>query len=373
MKIVADYGIADVESRFSRHGEVSVYPGREISAAHIRDAEVLLVRSVTRVDRNLLASSPVRFVGSATIGTDHVDLDYLAERGIEFAFAPGGNATAVVQYVIAVLCACVDDWRRKSVSIIGCGQVGGRVLTCLRALGLECRVFDPFLSSQQVPELCDFAHALNADVICLHTPLTLGGAHPTFHMIGAPELARIRPDAILINAGRGAVIDNRALATTLRGDAIPRVVLDVWENEPAIGRDLLARVLLGTPHIAGHSFEGKLRGTTMVLDAFEQWLGLAAEDRTRYNRPKTLDDKAELMASSTTSLEDLVLAVYDPRCDFADLRSAFANHEVPAAIAFDAVRGAYKLRREFNHYRVEGAISQNLGEELLAVGFEVAR
>lgn len=365
--------MAGVESHFSCHGEISLYPGREINAAQVRDADVLLVRSVTKVDRHLLANSPVKFVGSATIGTDHVDLDYLAERGIKFAFAPGCNATAVVQYVIAVLCACVSHWRHKSVSIIGCGQVGGRVLGCLRALGMKCQVFDPFLSSQQVPELCDFKQALNADIICLHTPLTLGGAHPTFHMIGMPELAQIRPDATLINAGRGAVIDNRALEARLSIGAIPRVVLDVWEDEPAIRRQLLAKVLLGTPHIAGHSLEGKQRGTTMVLEAFEQWLGigLAGEDRTRDERLETRD-KTDLKASDTTRLEDLVLAVYDPRCDFSDLRSALSNHDVLAATAFDAVRNAYQLRREFNQYRVHGVSNQNLAEDLLALGFAVA-
>ncbi len=371
MKIIADSEIVGAESCFSLYGEVKVYPGREIKAAHLRDADALLVRSVTSIDRELLANTPIRFVGSATIGTDHVDLDYLASNNIHFAHAPGCNASAVVQYVIAALCATVRGWRDKSVSVVGCGQVGGRLLASLKALGLDCRVYDPFLTVEQVPELVSFNEALSADIICLHTPLTLQGAFPTFHMIGERELSEIKTGAILINAGRGAVIDSQALERKLSEGACPQLILDVWEHEPAIGRELLDKVLLGTPHIAGHSVDGKLRGTRMVLDAFEQWLGVRSP-RVNGNVPDTLE-KTPITVSDRSSLETVVLSAYDPRRDFADLRSAFSDRGVPAGKAFDAVRTAYQLRQEFNHFRIQGELEQGLGEELVTLGFSVDR
>lgn len=371
MKIVSDSAIMGAESFFSPYGEVSVYPGRELTAARVEDADVLLVRSVTPVDQGLLANSRVRFVGSATIGTDHIDHDYLVRSGIHFAYAPGCNATAVVQYVIAVLCASIDSWRDKSVSIIGCGQVGGRLLAFLKTLGMNCRVYDPFLSPEKVLELVDFSEACSADIICLHTPLTRGGGHPTFHMIGEAELAQLKRGTVLINAGRGAVIDNQALEARLLEDASLRVILDVWENEPAISRDLLDKVVLGTPHIAGHSIDGKLRGTMMLLEAFEQWLGITP---ARISEPTSkTHEKILLTVSNKASFEEVVLSVYDPRRDFAKLRLACSNKDIPTAKAFDAVRGAYQLRQEFNRYHIDSEVGQKLGEQLLALGFSLAR
>ena len=241
---------------------------------------MLLVRSVTRVDRTLLEGSAVAFVGSATIGTDHVDQAYLAEQGIRFAHAPGCNANAVVQYDLSVLSNLQPDWQSCTVGIVGCGNVGGRVYRTLKSLGVNCRVYDPFLSAEQIPDLVDFQSVLAADIICVHTPLTTEGPFPTEHLFNAEVLAGLGENTLLINAGRGAVIDNGALLEHLKSGSKLRVALDVWEPEPNINPGLLEQVLLATPHIAGYSREGKIRGTEMLAEDYYQWSGKAAVEKT---------------------------------------------------------------------------------------------
>ncbi len=277
MKIVADENIPGVEALFGAHGEVRLLPGRAIARQDVRDAEILLVRSVTRVDESLVRDTPVRFVGSATIGTDHLDLAGLRQRGIAVANAPGCNAEAVVDYVIASLSRARPDWLGETVGIVGCGNVGRRLYRRLRALGVACRCYDPFLTPAAQPDLCTFPEVLEVGILCLHTPLTREGPHPTHHLFDARTLARLRPGSLLLNAGRGAVVDNGALLEELRAGRIG-AVLDVWEGEPAIDPALLQAVALGTPHIAGYSLEGRVRGTLMVYRAWCEWAGLPEGD-----------------------------------------------------------------------------------------------
>jgi len=183
MKIIADENMSAVQEIFAPYGDVEVWPGREINAATVATADVLLVRSVTKVDKQLLEGSSVQFVGSATIGTDHIDLQYLQDKGIHFAHAPGCNAEAVVQYMFSVFCTLEPQWRNKTVGVIGCGNVGGRLFHRLTTLGVSCEVYDPFINEAECDALTDLKTALSADIICLHTPLTKEGPHPTHHMI----------------------------------------------------------------------------------------------------------------------------------------------------------------------------------------------
>ena len=266
MKIVADENIAYAKHFFAELGELVLMAGRSITTADVRDADVLLVRSVTLVNRALLAGSAVKFVGSCTIGTDHVDQNYLTEAGIHFAFAPGCNAQAVVEYVWAALQGLAVDVTAARVGVVGCGNVGGRLLRALHNKKVNAVGNDPFLSPADFP-LVDLDVVMQCDVICLHTPLTKTGTHPTFHLFDQSRINQLKAGAVLLNAGRGAVIDNAALLQRLEQQQDLQVVLDVWENEPAIDGNLLAQVAIGTPHIAGYSAEGKLRGTEMVYEA----------------------------------------------------------------------------------------------------------
>lgn len=322
MKIVADENIAFARAFFEPLGELALLPGRSISPADVQDADVLLVRSVTAVTAQLLQNRSVQFVGSCTIGTDHIDTAWLTENNIAFASAPGCNANAVVEYVLSALLALRVDLRKSKLGIVGCGNVGGRLLRCLQKAGAAVCGYDPFLQGSDLP-LVGFEEILHCDVICLHTPLTTSGPFPTFHLFDACTINKLQPGSVLLNAGRGAVVDNRVLLQRLSAHNDLRVVLDVWENEPAINADLLSKVAIGTPHIAGYSAEGKLRGTQMIFAALCNFLGIEP-------------------TSPIIQLDGDITA-YDVRIDDAALRTAFPQD---GAAAFDRLRKHYAARRE---------------------------
>ena len=348
VKIVADQNMPRVREMFAAYGELHLLVGRDISAADVKDADILLVRSVTAVGRDLLAGSSVKFVGSATIGTDHIDLNYLDAAGIGFGHAPGCNADAVVQYDLSVMCRLMPDWQSKKVGILGCGNVGGQLYKRLQALKVSCAVYDPFLSQQQIPDLGTLDNVLKCDVICVHTPITTDGAFPTQHLINARVLAELRPGTLLINAARGAVVDNRALLASLKAHSGLQVALDVWEGEPLLDLNLMNLVALATPHIAGHSLEGKTQGTQMVFDGFCRWANIVAE-------ADVANDEDVILRLEADSLEEAILDCYDVALDDQRLREGlrgFKQGSDSIAVVFDRLRKDYPMRREFSAYTV---------------------
>ncbi len=373
MNLLIDENIPGAREAFTRFGRVRLMPGRAIDAATVRDADALLVRSITRVDRALLAGSRVRFVATATAGTDHVRVDELDALGIRFAHAPGSNADSVVDYVLGVLALAFPPpvgLAGRTVGIVGCGQVGARLLARLRALGVPCRVYDPLLTRDIPPESCSLEETLDGDVLSLHVPLTRDGAHATRHMIGASELARLRDEALLINAARGAVVDNAALLQSLGERPALRAALDVWEHEPLLDRALLARVLVGTPHIAGYAHDGKLRGARQVYAALRAFLGAGAAPADP--RELRAAPAGVLRAEDCGSWQQAVLACYDPRGDDARLRAAMLDGDERArAAAFDRLRRDYPQRREFSAWRIGTAAAPGtpVHVALRAVGF----
>ena len=347
MKIIADQNMPQVQALFAPFGDVHLLPGREIKAQDLLDADVLLVRSVTQVNADLLEHSNVRFVGSATIGTDHIDLAYLQMGNIHFAHAPGCNAEAVVQYDLSVMCHLMPNWQTKTVGIVGCGNVGARLYQRLSALGVSCQVYDPFLPTDSNADLVEFDALYSCDILCLHTPITINSEFPTHHLFNDKVLARLKPDTLLINAGRGAVVDNRALLAHLRRGAPLKVALDVWESEPCPNLDLMALVALATPHIAGYSLEGKTNGTAMVFDAFLKVQGLTA------NRAQKTGDKYENLGN-IDRLDRAILSSYDVMEDDKRMRAALCKLTDSKAVGaqFDHLRKHYPLRREFSYYAV---------------------
>jgi len=354
MNIVADENIPAVADAFGPLGTVTLVNGRNLTAAQVRDADILLVRSVTRIDAGLLDGSRVRFVGSATIGFDHVDREYLAARGIGFATAPGSNATSAAEYVISALLVLAQRQGQplagRSVGIIGCGNVGSRVRTRLAALGMHCCINDPPRQAEGVADsYVDLATALACDVVTLHVPLTRTGAHPTFHLLDAAALAQLRSGAVLVNTARGAAVDNAALEARLDARGSPDVVLDVWEGEPDIRLSLLDRVALGTPHIAGYSLDGKLRGTQMIHAAVCAFLGKAPE----WDVSQVLPEAAVLHLQGgdgcpvEAMVRDAVTGCYDVRADDARLRLIRTLEPAARAAYFDRLRKEYPVRREF--------------------------
>lgn len=370
--IIADENIPAVESVFGSCAELQLLPGRSISPAAVRDADALLVRSVTRVDQRLLAGSRVRFVGSATAGVDHIDEPWLEQQGIDFAAAPGCNADAVVEYVLSALSRLDGVWERLlaggSVGIVGLGQVGGRLYRRLSALGVRCLGSDPLLAPGSYPHLTSLEAVLNCDVISLHTPLTRNGPHATYHLLDAARLAALRPDAVLINAARGPVVDNAALREQLTLGRGQRAVLDVWEGEPEPDAALLAQTSIATAHIAGYSWDGKLRGTATVWRAWCRHAGLPESDPPLPAVPAPIIELRPEQARAAL-IRQAVLGCYDIRRDDRALRQAWGEAGDRGA-AFDRLRRDYHRRREFAACELRTATLDSAAfNDLRALGF----
>ncbi len=344
LQIVADENIPLCKELFRSLGKIRILPGRAISRADLLDTDVLLVRSITRVDKDLLTGTRVGFVGSATIGTDHIDTGYLRSRDISFAFAPGCNARAVGEYVSGVIL----EWSRSrnrspedlQVGIVGAGNTGSEAARLLAALGIQCHLCDPPLSAAADPrELVSFQALRQMDVISFHVPLERSGPWPTWHLADKDLLTGMTRRQLLVNASRGAVVDNRALRELAEQGRGPEFALDVWEQEPAIDADLLACAWLGTPHIAGYSVEGKVRGSFALYRQFCQWLQVPVQsslnDWIGEQSRSALDDPDRLKAA-LTELGDRL------RADEADLRRA----KPPLAAHFDRLRSQYPPRHE---------------------------
>lgn len=379
MKIVIDAAIPWGEYYFSTLGEVTAVDGRALDAAVVRDADVLVVRTVTRVDRALLAGSRVRFVATATSGTDHVDTGYLEEAGIGFAAASGCNARAVAEYVLSSLCALAQqgelDLRGRRAGIIGCGQVGSRVAALLEACGIPCLVNDPPRagSHPQERDWRDLDAVLEADIVSLHVPLVRDGAHPTAGLADAGFLSRLRDDVVFINTSRGEVVDEGALNDFLRTRPGAAAVLDVWRGEPDIDTALLRRTRLGTPHIAGYSLDAKLRGTRMAFAAVRGFSGAAGTGPDAPALPPAGLDRLRLSGreDGLEAVATAVLAGYDVRSDSASLRQLLEVGEERRGAFFDTLRNHYPVRREFAAFGVELAhCPDTLGRRLEALGFQ---
>ena len=379
LTIIADENIPNAKEYFSVLGDVQLVDGRGLSYQQIKFADILLVRSVTKVDRILLEGptaegSRVRFVATATIGVDHLDTTYLQAAGIGWANAPGCNADSVVDYMLSAFCRLdgllANLLAGAEVGIIGMGNVGSRLYHRLSQLNISCRAYDPLIPQNRYPVMTDLDTVLAADVLCLHAPLTREGEHPTFHLLDEQRLSQLKPGTVLINAGRGAVVDNQALKTLLMDRADLCVVLDVWEGEPAIDIELLKRVDLGTPHIAGYSLDGKLRGTEMIFRACCDYL---QRDCSLSELPAAscLTIDVDCGQSRLSSIKDSVLAMYDIGRDDQNLRGAMFHglglhgagfhHDAEdephrlvdnKSTAFDQLRKNYPVRREFSGYSV---------------------
>jgi len=375
LKIVADENMPAVREMFAALGEVTTVPGRQMSADQVKDADILLVRSVTPVDQALLAESPVRFVGTATIGTDHIDTLWLQQRQIGFSSAPGCNADAVVEYVLSAIYHLADEQgfrpTDRTFGVIGAGNVGGRLVKRLQALGLKVLVNDPPRQQAGDQGLVALDQLLDqADFICMHTPLTRDGDHPSYHLMDKARLEALRPGAILLNAGRGPAIDNSALLEVSEQRPDLTLVLDVWEHEPVVDHCLAERVRIVSPHIAGYSQDGKIRGTWMLYRACCEFLGLPLEHPLEHFLPAPA--LAEVCVNDQVSPLELIRLRYDPYRDDRALRETLDQPEGPRALDFDALRKHYPVRREFASLRVKGVTDPALAQELSALGFTLA-
>lgn len=371
LHIVADENIPLVTDLFGSLGSVHILSGRDMTPNTVRDADVLLVRSVTRVDAALLDDSAVRFVGSATSGLDHIDTGYLRQRGIPFASAPGSNADSVVEYVLATLLYLAVNRGEilgdKTLGIVGCGRIGSRLATRAAALGMTVLLCDPPLAEEDDP----VGTARNylpldtlieqADVLTFHVPLVREGPHRTWHMIGRDELTALRPGAWLINTSRGAVFDNKALLEILQhAERRPAAVaLDVWEGEPVPSAALLRCVDIATPHIAGYSYDGKVAGAYMLRDAMASLPGMhlpvveGVADEVYGSAEPLPVCASDPVLPATDWLHHLVQSMYDVWRDDCRMRRSWPDSDETAALRFRQLRLTYPRRRTFSIRRLD--------------------
>lgn len=356
MIIYADDNMPLAREFFSGFGEVRLFNGRQVQANQLADADVLLVRSVTPVNASLLAcNQQLKFVGTATIGTDHLDHKYLQSRQIPFTNAPGCNAQSVVEYVLSCLFLHAEQQQcllsALKVGVVGCGQIGRRLVNSLQTLGVTVLQCDPLRAEQD----SHFAHVAlddlltQVDVLSLHVPLVRSGEHATYHLLNEARLAQLPEHVALINACRGEVIDNQALLAKAQAGCRRPLFLDVWEHEPHIETALLPFCQIATAHIAGHSVEGKARGTEMLYQALCAQLKVPAVLQMADFLPAATVSQLQISGAVTLAeVPALCRLLYDVRRDDLMLRAQLASK------GFDWLRKHYPARREFSALTVTG-------------------
>ena len=380
MRIVADVNVARVREAFADVGELVLRPGRAITPDDVRGADALVTRSITRVGPQLLDNSSVRFVGSTTIGTDHVDKKYLKERDITFTSAPGSTAPPVAEWFAAALLVLARrrGWhmRDKTLGVIGIGNVGRRVARFSEAMGMQVIRNDPPLArSTGDPIYRPIEELTAADIITVHAPLIRDGVDATYHLIDADFLARLKPGVIIVNAARGAIVDGNALRAAIESGHVSDALLDVWEAEPKVDLALLDKVAIGTPHVAGHSFDGKVRGTEMIYRALCTCFDLTPTWDPWPTMPPS--NAAELTVNAGNRhdddvLREVILSAYDVEADDTRLRAVADQPPDQRADYFDHLRATYPMHREFPATTVtlQGGTA-DLAAKLTTLGFRV--
>ena len=329
-RIIVDDNIPFIKGRLEPFADTVYADQFGFTPELVRDADAMVIRTRTRCDENLLKGSKVKIIATATIGMDQFHLGWCRDNGITCRNSPGCNAPGVAQYVWSALLRSGFDPERHTLGVVGCGNVGSIVADWGRRLGADVLVNDPpkAAAGASLPGLVELPELLReADAVTLHTPLTRDGEWPSFHLIGEAALALMKPGALLVNAARGPVADNAALRRAVASGHI-RAVIDTWEGEPKLDKELLSLLKYGTFHIAGYSLEGKQRATRMVLEAIGEHFGFAPDLsglEGPYKAPARISAKA-------------ILDSYNPISDTLQLK---ADPD-----AFDTLRANYSFRRE---------------------------
>lgn len=344
MKVIVDNKIPFIKEAIEKIADEVVYaPGKDFTPSLVKDADALIIRTRTRCNRELLAGSQVKFIATATIGFDHIDTEYCHEADITWTNAPGCNSASVAQYLHSSLLLLQKqkgiNLSEATIGIIGVGNVGSKVAEVAQELGMHILLNDlpreekegkqQFSSLQSLAEECD--------ILTFHVPLYREGKYKTYHLADAAFFRSLKRRPVIINTSRGEVIETNALLNALETGAISDAVIDVWENEPAINIDLLDKVFLGTPHIAGYSADGKANATRMSLDALCRYFNIQTDYQIIPPAPKQLQITAD-------DLSDAYLQMYDPRRD----SNALKTHPE----LFEKLRGDYPLRREKEAYTI---------------------
>jgi len=336
MKLIIDDACYAYDEIFSQFGEIVTMAGRDINAESVKDADVLIVRSRTKVNEELLKGSSVKFVGSTVAGLDHVDEDYLQANNIKFFSAQGCNSMAVAEFVIATILNLAKkhnfNYQEKTLGIIGVGNVGSRLAAKAELLGIKTLLNDPIRQNKEnLPNFVDLDTALSADIVTFHTPLTFDGNYPSYKLLHEDNFHNITDQTILFNAARGGVIVEEIWEKTRTLENI----IDCWENEPNINQNLQKTAYLASPHIAGHSVDAKFMGSFMVYKALCKFL-----DENQQESIKNLINPGVL-----TLLSDNLLDCLNEIYDFKQDTKAIQNLE-----NFEFYRRNYPIRYEWHHF-----------------------
>lgn len=357
MKLVVDENIPQGKEAFETFGDVVFSAGREINNNLLKDADALIVRSITQVNAGLLKNTKVKFIGTATIGTDHIDKNYLENSGICFADAAGCNAFSVTEYVICAINQYLTTTKKSfpdmTIGVVGCGNVGSKVVKFSKALGMNVLINDPPLERVSKDNtFCSLDDILSADIITFHVPLNKTGIDKTIHLLNETNLEKIKSGAMLINSSRGPVVKNDALLKRLKEKRDLFTVLDVWEGEPILNEDLLDIVNISTPHIAGYSYEGKMNGTAIIYNKLCDFLGKEKKWKPVY--PPI--GKTSFLFDATNNFEEefnkLASSIYNILFDSKNLKNSLSVEKDLRPKYFDDLRKRYYIRREFKNYSI---------------------
>jgi erythronate-4-phosphate dehydrogenase len=383
MKIIADENIPFVKECFASIGDVQTLSGRLITPKAVADADCLLVRSITPVNEKLLAGSKIKLVATATIGFEHVDVDYLKKRDIGFASAPGSNSNSVADYIVAALLSVAQKRKitleGKSIGVIGVGNVGSKVAKKCAVLGMIVKLNDPPLFRQTGDsKYLPLNGLFDCDFITLHTPLTREGQDKTYHLADKNFFASLKTGCVFINTCRGAVHDTSALKAAIQNKKLGAVILDVWENEPNIDCELLRLVDISTPHIAGYSLDGKIAGMVMIYNAACEHFGLKPKHKIEDFLPPpavpqiTID---KIGPDTQKLLHEIVQQVYVINRDDFNTREIAMVEQEKRGKFFDDLRKNYPVRREFQNTTIILATesTDDTENKLKGIGFKVKR
>jgi erythronate-4-phosphate dehydrogenase len=386
MKIVADKSTAYVVEGFSPVGELEALDGRDITPEAVKDADILIVGTATKVDEKLLAKSGVCFVGTATTGFDHIDIGYLKKKGIAFASAPGSNANSVAEFVVAALLEVGHKYdialEGRTIGIIGVGRIGSRVAKKCASLGMKLFLNDPPLYRKTGDKkYLPLKELFDCDFITLHTPLTREGADKTYHLADEKFFNSLKDGSIFINTARGAVADTAAIKKAIKNSKLKAAVIDVWENEPDIDIELLKMAAIGTPHIAGYSHDGKAAGMVMVYRALCDYMMIKQERMVEdfLLAPTVAEIKIDSGEENQQEiLRQTVKRIYDITKDDCSFRRVLKLSKNKRSFIFDRLRKTYRIRREFHNTTCVVATENTKGTEkklekkLKGIGFKVS-
>ena len=373
LKIIADDKIPFLKGVLEPYADVIYQPGNKITHELVKDTDVLLIRTRTKCTEELLSGSKVKFIGTATIGYDHIDTDYCEGNFIKWTNAPGCNSSSVQQYITAALLKTASEFdfilKDKIIGVVGAGNVGSKVAKIASLLGMKLLICDPPRARKEGPEyFVTFDDILTkADIITAHVPLTFEGKDKTFHLFNELNFSKMKKGAWLVNSSRGEVVETAALKKALVSGQLSGAVVDVWENEPDIDAELLAAAFIATPHIAGYSTDGKANGTAMVVNSLSCFFDLPFKDWYPGEVPVPANTLIEIQASGKSEQEIIQEAVnhtYDISADDRRLRLSPGD--------FEKQRDDYPLRREFTSYSVTlNGGTKNVMEIIEALGFKL--